>query len=218
MGNTLLPFQTQALSNWVAAILSLFLVSLLYKENPFYRLAEHIFVGTSAAHSILTTWQNNLKPRITNDIMTNGEYWMLLPICLGLLIYFNLIPSQAWLARLPMSYWIGYSAAMGLSTRTVIPFFTEALASMKPLIVINNGTFSLFDSVTNIIFMVCILGTLVVFFFTIEHTGLLAPAARVGRYAIMLCLGASFGNTVASRFSLLIGRFEFFLRDWLKVI
>jgi len=218
MGNQLLPFMTDNVSNFVAGILTLFMFSLLYKENPFYRLAEHIYVGTSAAHTVLAAWHNNLKPRITNDIAQQGEWWMILPIVLGLLIYFNLYRPYAWLARMPMAYWIGYSAAIGLSVRTVIPWFVDVMASMKPWVVLTNGSVNLFDSFSNIIFSISILGTIIVFFFTIEPKGFLGSASQLGRYAIMLGLGASFGNTVSSRISLLIGRFEFILTDWLKII
>ena len=33
---------------WVAAFLTLAIFSFLYKDNPFYKIAEHIFVGISA--------------------------------------------------------------------------------------------------------------------------------------------------------------------------
>ncbi|MCL2549311.1 MAG: hypothetical protein FWE76_09115 [Symbiobacteriaceae bacterium] len=218
MGNELFFFMTEDVSNWIAGIFTLFMFSLLYKENPFYRLAEHVYVGTSAAHGVIAAWNNNLKPRITNDIAQQGEWWMLLPIVMGLLIYFNVYRPYAWLARMPMAYWIGYNAAIGLSVRTVIPWFVDAMASMKPLVVFTNGAFNAFDSFSNLCFIISILGTIVVFFFTIEHTGVLGTASKIGRYGIMLGLGASFGNTVSSRISLLIGRFEFLLRDWLKLI
>jgi len=218
MGNDLLPFMTEDLSNWVAGILTLFMFSLLYKENPFYRIAEHIYVGTSATHGVLAAWHNNLRPRIENDIAKQGEYWMILPIALGLMIYFNFYRPYSWLARMPMAYWIGYNAAIGLSIRTVIPWFTEIMASMKPLVVFTNGNFNAYDSFSNIIFSISVLGTIVVFFFTREHVGILGVSSKIGRYAIMLGLGASFGNTVSSRISLLIGRFEFILVDWLKIL
>ena len=33
---------------WVAAVLTLCIFSFLYKDNPFYKFAEHLFVGVSA--------------------------------------------------------------------------------------------------------------------------------------------------------------------------
>ena len=219
MGNELLPWMTPELGNMIGGILTLGILSLLWKENPFYRFAEHIYLGTAIAQGLLTTWNNNLKPRITNEIMTQGQYWMILPICLGLLIYFNLTRgSYNWLSRLPMSYWIGYNAALALSVRVVNPFFIQIVNNMRPVVVIKQGVFILGDSVTNIVFVTSVLCTIVVFFFTYELKGIFVPMAKIGRYAIMLGMGASFGNTVASRYAMLIGRFEFLLRDWLHII
>ncbi|MCL2548778.1 MAG: hypothetical protein FWE76_06420 [Symbiobacteriaceae bacterium] len=211
-------WMTPNTANWIAGILSLFIFSFLYKENPFYRVAEHIYVGSSAAHTIITTWHNGLRPRFEVNMMQNGEWWMLLPCALGLMIYFNLYRPYAWLARMPMAFWIGYNAAVNVSTRIVIPMFNDIIASMKPLIAMPGGNFNFYITVQNIVFFVAITGTLVYFFFTVEHTGIIGVASRIGRYAIMLGLGASFGNTVAARVSLLIGRFAFIFGDWLHWI
>jgi hypothetical protein len=38
---------------WVAAALTLCIFSFLYRDNPFYRFAEHLFVGVSAGYYIV---------------------------------------------------------------------------------------------------------------------------------------------------------------------
>ena len=43
-------------------------------------------------------------------------------------------------------------------------------------------------------------------------------ASETGIVFLMVGFGASFGYTVMARMSLLIGRLQFFLRDWLGVI
>jgi len=153
-------------------------------------------------------------------LIGKGQYWMLIPLAMGLLIYFNLnrASKYSWLVRIPMSFWIGWGAARQLSVRTVNPFFVQIVDNMRPLIVLRNESFSLGGSLTNIIFVVSVLTTMVVFFFTYELKGIFVPMAKIGRYSIMLGLGASFGNTVGSRYSMLIGRFEFLLRDWLHLL
>ena len=117
-----------------------------------------------------------------------------------------------------MSYWIGYNAGTAFSVRTVIPMFNEITSAMKPLIAMPGGNFSLFDSITNIMFFMSVLGIVIYFFFTIDHEGVIGYMAKWGRWAMMVGLGASFGNTVAARISLLVGRFEFILLGWLKLI
>jgi hypothetical protein len=43
-------------------------------------------------------------------------------------------------------------------------------------------------------------------------------AAKVGIYFLMISFGASFGYTVMSRMSLLIGRFYYLYEEWLGIL
>jgi hypothetical protein len=43
---------------WLAALFTLAIMSFLYSDNPFYRIAEHAYVGVSAAYGmVLTFWE-----------------------------------------------------------------------------------------------------------------------------------------------------------------
>jgi|LSQX01.2.fsa_nt_gb hypothetical protein len=208
---------TPTLGNWLSALITLMLFSILYKENPFYRIAEHLYVGASAAHGIVTTWNNTVKPALT-DMPKYGTWWEILPMLLGLMIYFNFYRPYAWLARIPMALWIGYNAALVLSARQVIPFLNQLTMAIKPLVAMTNGGFDLAQSINNILFVSIVLGVLTYFLFTVEHKGVFKYAADWGRIAIMIGFGASFGNTVMARISLLIGRLDFLFGDWLGLL
>lgn len=208
---------TPTLGNWLAALVTLMLFSILYKENPLYRIAEHLYVGASAAHGIITTWNNTIKPAITS-MPTKGTWWEIIPMAVGLLIYFNMYRPYAWIARIPMGFWIGYNAALVLSARQVIPFLSQMTTAIKPLVAMTNGAFNLTQSFNNILFVSIVLGVLIYFFFTVEHKGIFKYAANYGRLAIMIGFGASFGNTVMARISLLIGRLTFLFGDWLGLL
>ena len=208
---------TPTLGNWLAALITLMLFSILYKENPLYRIAEHLYVGASAAHGIITTWNNTIKPAITS-MPTKGTWWEIIPMAVGLLIYFNMYRPYAWIARIPMGFWIGYNAALVLSARQVIPFLNQMTSAIKPLVAMSNGAFNLTQSINNILFVSIVLGVLIYFFFTVEHKGIFKYAANYGRLAIMIGFGASFGNTVMARISLLIGRLTFLFGNWLGLL
>jgi len=59
---------------------------------------------------------------------------------------------------------------------------------------------------------------LIYFFFSAEHKGALGGTAKLGIWFLMVAFGASFGYTVMARISLLIGRMQFLLGDWLRLI
>ena len=47
---------------WVAAFLTLCIYSFLYRDNPFYRFAEHLFVGISVGYGIVIAIHQGVIP------------------------------------------------------------------------------------------------------------------------------------------------------------
>ena len=41
---------------WVATGLTLLIFSFLYKDNPLFKLAEHLYVGVSVGYTIVKTY------------------------------------------------------------------------------------------------------------------------------------------------------------------
>lgn len=60
-----------------------------------------------------------------------------------------------------------------------------------------------------------VLTVLVYFFFSAEHKGPLKAVSRTGVWFLMISFGAAFGYTVMGRVSILIGRVNFLLSEWL---
>ncbi len=49
---------TEMISAWVFVLLTLCIFSFLYKDNPFYKAAEHLYVGASAGYvAVISFWQ-----------------------------------------------------------------------------------------------------------------------------------------------------------------
>jgi hypothetical protein len=86
-------------------------------------------------------------------------------------------------------------------------------ASLQPL-----WTGKLGSSLNAVIFTLGLVTSLLFFFFSREHKGALGVASRIGVFFLMIGFGAGYGYTVMSRVSLLIGRFQFLLEDWLGIV
>ena len=69
------------------------------------------------------------------------------------------------------------------------------------------------DFLLALIVVVGVVSTLVYFYFSKEHKGLLGGVAKTGIWFIMISFGAHFGYTVMARISLLIGRVQFLIDD-----
>ncbi len=74
------------------------------------------------------------------------------------------------------------------------------------------------DIGTAALIMIGVISVLVYFFFSVEHTGVVGALSRIGIWFLMVSFGASFGFTIMARISLLIGRTQFLLGDWLNLV
>ena len=67
------------LGAWVATGLTLFILSFLYKDNPLFKLAEHLYVGVSVGYTIVKAYDTVLVHLILKPIFEQGEVTLLIP-------------------------------------------------------------------------------------------------------------------------------------------
>ena len=204
---------TTLVAVWVAAIGTLAIYSILYKENPVYRLAEHVFIGAAAGYSVYIAWAELLKPSWW-DRITSGEWYWIFALLAGSMFYFIYSKRHVWISR------IIFGALMGLIAGGAFKAFIgvnidRISASFKP--VYGQGM-STADIANNVLFIIVLLAVMAYFFFSFEHKNRVTSApAKLGRWCLMFAFGAMFGFTVMARMSLLIGRVYFLLADWLHI-
>jgi len=204
----------ETLGIWLGAFFTLCILSFLYKDNPFYKLAEHVFVGISAGYGVALEFQNVFLPNLWNPLTKEGKLIMLVPFILGVLLFTRFVSRISWLSRWSIGLLIGiYSgiAIIGFGSGDLV---AQIHGNLLPLWG-GNDLLTLFN---NWILTVGLITCLIYFFFSKEHKGSFGILARVGIYFLMLSFGASFGYTVMSRMSLLIGRFYFLYGDWLHIL
>lgn len=190
---------------WLAGFVTIATMSYVYKENPFFRLAEHIYVGISAGHAVVMGY-GNIRDMAWKPMTTKGQLVWIIPIVLGILLYARYIKGVSWISRIPMSVILGLG--LGVAMRGAIDgdFVKQILATLK--IKDLNGCLLLLGVVTSLSY----------FFFSKEIKGPAKAVPQIGRYVMMVAFGAAFGNTVMGRMALLIGRVQFILGDWWGII
>ncbi|MBF0365432.1 MAG: hypothetical protein HQK50_07660 [Oligoflexia bacterium] len=197
---------------WIGAILTLLVFSYLWKENPFYRLAEHVFVGISVGYLVCITWFNVLKPKLFNPLIIDHEYILIIPFIISILMLFRFSSKHGWISFWPLAFLIGFSGY-------AIPASIDANMLKQIQATVNVSFGNDFMSILNAtIILVGTLSCLIYFYFSIPHQGVIGRVAKFGSMLLMISFGASFGFTVMARISLLIGRILFLLRDWLGVV
>jgi hypothetical protein len=199
-----------------AALLTIFTLSFLYKDNPFYKIAEHLVVGVSAGYFTMLLIVSSLWPKLVNPLKT-GEWWYIIPGCLGLMMFFRFSKKRAWISRYPIAIYIGIGTGLSL----ILEMQAKVVEQLNATIGIAgslkaagaSGAFLTLPVLWDLIILVGVVCGLAYFFFSKEHTGVFGGAATVGIWMLMVGFGASFGYTVMARISLFIQRVQF-LGDW----
>ncbi len=236
MGKMDSPFTGQGLGLWLAAFLSLCVMSFLYDDNPFYKFSEHLFIGISAAYyMVLGVWDQLIRNLMTKlwpelvssmgwvaEVDTNvalgTRLWMgVLPAIFGIMLIWRLAPKGGWIARWPLAVIVGWAAGTNLVRYLVSDFTKQIEPNFMPLLVIDADGVNWIATISALVLVLGLLAALIYFFFSVEHKGAFGHASRIGIWILMITFGAAFAYTVMGRIALLVGRMEFLFIDWMKL-
>lgn len=198
---------------WIAAFYTIAATSYVFRDNVFFKFSENTFIGAAAGHAIVMGVRNIITYG-WNHIM-KGEMIYFIALVLGAMMYFRFHREHYWLYRYPIAFLVGNG--IGISIRAAIhsDFIKQIAATATPL----TGATGL-DTFNNILIFIGCIFALSHFIFTYEgmHKGAIGWVPKVGRWMMLMAFGASFGNTVMTRFGMYAGRILFLLRDWLGIV
>jgi len=213
-----------ALTLWLGALCTLGIFSLLYKENPYYRLCEHVFIGLSMGQGVFLTWDNVLYPKWWQPMVEKGQWWWAFGVIGGLMFYFIFSKKNVWIQRLIFGMILGLGAGAAFLAFANM-YFPMIEGSFKPIIpnvwslrAADPGV-GISTAINNFIFITVLITVMSYFFFSIDHKAKsIKVSAGLGRWFLMFAFGAMFGSTVMARMALFIGRFDFMYSDWAPIV
>lgn len=201
-----------AIALWAGALCTFAIYSVLYKENKFYRLFEHIFIGLYGGYAVYITWSEILYPKWWKPMTEQGHWWWAFAAIVGSMFYFMYSRKHAWISRIIFGMFMGFAAG-GIFREFYEGYFPQIGSSMKPL----TGGYSNVLSV--LVFYVILLAAMSYFFFSFEHKHpMIKGSAAAGRWFLMIGFGAMFGATVMGRMTLFIGRLNFVINKWIPEV
>ncbi len=192
---------------WVAAGLTLFMFSFLYKDNPFFRFGEHLYVGISMGYTIVRIHYDVMVKSLYSPVTQEGKWWLLMPALLGLLVLTRFIPKVSWLSRISFAVIVGFGSGVAIPRIISSNILQQVQGTLKPILNAGQRPFGM-AQLNILLILVGVVTVLVYFFFSVEHRGPIQVSARIGIYFLMVNFGAGFGYTVMARMSLVIGRFD----------
>jgi len=218
----------ELLGTWVAALLTLAVLSYVFGDNPFFRLAEYLFIGLAAGYAASLAWQHMLWPRIELLLRSPSTYWYYgIFFILGFLLLCRGSRSLSVLGNLPLGVLFGVGAALALGgalSGTLIPQAKASIVSVSPS---NYGTglVGWAYALDAVLLIVGTIAVLVAFHFTAKGqtflgsvgAGLVHVLGQAGRGLMMIAFGALLAGAVLSFFAVLNSRLMFLLNDWLKL-
>jgi hypothetical protein len=207
--------------NTIAALMTVAILSFLFRDNPLYKFAEHLVVGVSMGYWVVILHQSSVIPKLVQPVVRTFtgraqsplDPLVIVPALLGILLFSRFVPRVSWLARIPMAF------ILGVGSGAAVPLLLQVnvIQQLYPTVsVFLPGAHGIGVMVNNVLVLIGVICGLAYFFFSSKHTGTLGLMSRVGIWILMIGFGASFGYTVMSRISLLYGRMNFMVYDWAR--
>jgi len=219
------PEAPQVAGVWVAALLTLSVLSYIVGRNTFFRLAEYLFVGVAAGYAGSVTWHNALAPRLRLLVYDPAGHWhYLLFTLLGLMLLARGLRSLSAAANLPLAVLVGTGAGLALGgalTGTLVAQMQASLISVSPADY-GGGVVGWAYALDAALLVLGTVAVLVSYRFVQSEGRLgtalesvLRPVSAVGRTLILIAFGALLAGALLSFFAILVSRVDFLVRDWL---
>lgn len=223
--NLLPPNAGDAIGVFISAVLTFMVFTYIFGDNVFFRLAQHILIGTVAAYAVVVAVHNVLLGQLLLPLRERPDSaWPLIfPLILGVLLLAKIRPHTAWAGNVAIGFMLGVGAALGIGgallgtllpqlDATAISLFEHVRIDMSP-------SEQLAQMISNIIIVVGTLGVLLSFHFVRGgdsmlsrlRNGVLISWGTLGRGLIWVTFGALFAGLTLSRITLLVNRVQFLL-------
>jgi len=190
---------------WLGAYFLLSSWSWLWRYNRFFKITETTLIGATAGYYFVQAVKN------INDIAIGGlligRYWQIVPLLLGITLFFRYVKSYAWIQRYGFSYLIAATSIITFRA-LIVTQVTQQYTAMLRSISLDNPTL-IMNSLITVVFTT----TVIMYFLFTEKLSSGMPGYKVintiGRYAFLLALGYYLGITVMTRIAFILDRLQY---------
>jgi len=198
-------------SIWLPVFFTLGIYSILYRENPWFRIAESIYLGTAVGYAVSQDLLY-IRNQWSGQWSANAGMMVLFAIVMivGLLWYARFNKSTFYLYRWPLAIIVGTGLGMALKTVIFTQFLDQIIAQANtPFFVAGD----MLGTINNILIQIMVPSVLLYFWFTgtIRESAPMKIVEKIARYTMMAGFGSAYGYTILTRYSLFIGRAQFLL-------
>lgn len=171
----------------LATFFAISMFSFLYKDNYFFKLGEHIFIGMQTG---IILYQGLKSINVTGFVpLLRGDFLLIIPIILGIGTFTMFSSKYRWISRYSWYFVVGIGLGVVIRARIMSDIVKQIQATIVPL-----ATGSIFTNINNMIIFIGTTCALLYFTVTREHKGALSIVGKIGRIFLMIYLGGRFGS------------------------
>lgn len=196
---------------WVAAILTLSVWTIIYKENKIFRIAEMFVVGSAVGYFFAMGFNSVIVSGVMP--LLKGDIAAALGLVVGPMIFCRFIKRYAWLSRFPVAM------LMGIGSGTTLRLILDAqIIAMIRAAALPVSTPNLFNDFNNLLAIIIVATTLSYFLFAKRIRTSTGLFGRLGRFFLLVAFAASFGQGLYGRTNVYIERMYFIIATWLGLV
>lgn len=119
---------------WIGIFLTFCVLSYLYKDNPFYKFAEHLFVGISIGYFVVKQYYDTIKPNLLLRLTEDGWFWYLIPLAMVLALFVKAVSTRlSWIGRYPLAFVVAFYAGLQVNAVGKSDLGEQIEASIQPI-------------------------------------------------------------------------------------
>lgn len=211
----------------VSFILTLLVLSFVLGDNPAFRFALEILVGSTAGYFAVILIRQVIAPKLIYDLLIGNYIVAAIPLILSVLLILRLIPRFSRIGNIPLAYLAGTGAAVVIGGAIFGTLMTQVSASATQFsswktltsgeggINFLEGLFVLFGTIAALLY----------FQFTLraDKSGSTAQPKSIetirsaGKVFIIVTLGAVFAGVFNASVTALVSRLAF-LWDTIRLL
>jgi len=192
---------------FVSTFMTLAILTFVFKDNVFFRFAEHFFTGWTIGY-ILFIGLDQINTMTLTPIITGTRPILIIAVFFGLLMFTQFNRKSAFLVRWPTAIMIGSTLAVAVTTGMESNVISQLSAAFSLPITIANPT----KSLSNIIEILMVVFSLLYFFFSLmggrTERAPMKQIIKFSRYVVLFGMGAFFGSAMMGDTIKLINRFD----------
>ncbi len=117
---------------WLGIFLTICILSFLYGDNPFYKLAEHLFVGVSVGYIVVVQLGNNFVVKFERGL----TWWDAVPLVLVAMLFAKLASRRlGWLGKFPLAFVVALFAGQSIVGLVGSDLADQMKVAARPLVV-----------------------------------------------------------------------------------